>query len=126
MSGQALLQQVGYVWKYYIDRYPGKDGVFFSVTISQLPNQLSFPREFFIERKLSESVDLDPVEKKPWSVSSSSISMAIIATVKEAFSTGSKVQIMYAGMVSVTNPGLVNPNAPPPAPTAIESITILK
>jgi hypothetical protein len=130
IRGQSLIPQAGYVWKYYIDRYPGQDGIFFRVTLSQLANQESFPKEFFIERKLSEEVDLNAGDKKPWSVTSSSISIAIIATIKEAFSTGSKVEIMYAGTLAVSPPGeRVSSGAAtttPPTPKAIESVTILK
>lgn len=91
----------GYVWKYriYLLRKPSRRDAYFTVTISDSADHEVNPAEFVMQRdEISEEVDQN-ADKKFWAVSFSSISMAIIATLKDAFISKKKVRVytVYPG-----------------------------
>lgn len=105
----------GYVWQYslfLID--PTKNKVYFRVTISSSADQLEDAKTFVLIRNMtSESVDQD-ANQKPWAITHSAVSMAIIATLKDALISGKKVKIDYY---------LTKPPTPEPA---LFNVTIVK
>lgn len=110
----------GYVWKYSIKlpRTP-KDKIYFKFTISSKKNEAKDLLEFELRRKKSEVVDQDE-QQKLLAISYSSISMAIIATLKDALISGKKVKVEYEIFLI---PG------PPGAPTGgrrVRSVGLIK